>query len=93
MSFDVTGNEVRATLKWWNDSPPEGSRRLRCSLCGEVIRPQDGPPLRVWNQLHQEARLHRACLALISCPPMKCAKPFLEALKDAPPKPHVKGMR
>lgn len=85
MSVDVTGDSMQASLHWFPNSPPAGSWRLLCSFCGEVVRPSDGPPLRIWNRDGDEARLHRACFALLREPPVACVAPFIEAMKTYPP--------
>jgi hypothetical protein len=85
MSIDVSGDSMNATLRWFNNSPPVNSWLLLCSLCGIAIRPSDGPPLRAWNRQGQEARLHRACFALLRNPPCAAVEPFLEQMKTAPP--------
>lgn len=86
MSINVMGN-FSASLHWFPDSPAFGSWRCLCSLCGEVIRLPDGPPLRIWRDTTgEEARLHRSCLNLLLEPRvLSVAGPFLRLLREAPP--------
>lgn len=84
MSISVV-DKFTAFLHWFPDSPEFGSWRCICSLCGEVIRQQDGPPLRVWRR-DEEARLHRACFVLLTEPRVETvAGPFMRLVIDAPP--------
>lgn len=85
MSISALGEVLTVTLHWFGDSPAAGSWRCVCSLCGEVIGPKDGPPLRVWRMsTGEEARLHRACFALLREPPVACVEPFTHLIEDAP---------
>jgi hypothetical protein len=85
VSINVMG-DFQAALKWFPDSPEFGSWRCLCSLCGEAIRLQDGPPLRIWRKDEgMEARLHRSCLTLLLHPPLPTVVgPFIRLLLEAP---------
>ena len=90
MSISVLTNTVTVTLTWFADSPAFGSWRCICSLCGELIKLSDGPPLRVWRctnkkgERGEEARLHRDCFVLLRVPPVPDVVPFINEIENAP---------
>jgi hypothetical protein len=55
--------EILNTDKWFTESPDCGQPNCLCSRCGQVIKEEDCPPLRLFiHDAGAEYRFHLSCV-------------------------------